>query len=555
MISIQAIKLLQEEKAVTFRKHGSSLFHGVSVSPRQDTLSVLIRTNLVVQNREAANPILSYLAYVLGGLLLAFIASVPFVTGSYPRLEASQEFSISVLLILLMIDFFNLQTKLSGPALINKPTLSLFPLSRIRSMRLRFVLMLMDKRVIFYLLPMMVCVIVLMARGTIDGSAEVALLYIFIYVIISQVFFAVYPLLRKLADRFSVRTVMQVTSFLFATVFFLPELMHLSPDLAVRIPVVSEFIEATRDITGSNVAGAMGQVGSLVLISVVLAVILTSADWLFTKIGIGGLSLFPPQQTRHAGDLRTGPTGLASKTAVDQNDDEEGDPPVLAPNAVSRQQVRRLVFLDWIIHQKEERILYTLVVYPVLAVMLARIIVRHFHKPLASLVLPVFLVTVMIGAVLTDNYFTKHGLRLKQISVFPLDRARFVLVKSLSSWAINVIVNLVAVLVLSVQFHTSTYQVFQGIIYSLFIPAVTVVLANVLILTFNIYSRHAIISFIINVAVEISATAVYVLLMLLNIILGLAFVAGFLASAYFLWIPSWGRRLNGTFQTLLEETK
>ncbi len=510
---------------------------------------------MVVQNREAANPLLSYLAYVLGGLLLAIVASVPFISRSYPGPGASQTFSISVLLILLMLDFFNLQTKLSGPALINKPTLSLFPLSRIRSMRLRFVLMLTDKRAIFYIFPMMVCAVVLVARGTIEGSAEVVLLYIFIYVIISQVFFAAYPLLRKLADRFSVRTVTQMIAFLLAIIFFLPALVHFSPDLAARIPVVSEFTEATGDIIGSNFAGAMAQVGSLFIVSVALAVILTSADWLLTKIGLDIISLFLPQPAGYAGDLRADPSGATSEMAVDQHDDEEGATTGFAPNAVSRQQVRRLVFLDWIVHQKEERILYTLVVYPVLAVMLARIIVRHFDKPLASPVLPVFLVTMMIGAVLTDNYFTRHGLRLRHISVLPMSRARFVLVKSLSSWSLNVIVNVIAVLVLTVQFHISTYQMAQGIVYSLFIPAVTFVVANILILTFNIYSRHAIISFIISFVVEIAATAIYVLLMLLNTFLGLGFVAGFLALAYFFWIPGWGRRLTDRFQALLEEAK
>ncbi len=511
---------------------------------------VSIRTNLILMNREAANPFLTYLAYAFGGLLLASLAVPPALT---PALGVSGQLRLTLFGFLVMLDFFSIQTKLNGAALIDKSLFSLFPLSAPRSIALRFLLLLVDKRAIFYLFPMLAAVIALFVKGTPAGSAALVLIFALTYLIASELLFALFPLLRKLADRFGVRTVMQVVTLPFIGVFILASMIHLPPDLPLRIPVLAEFVNGFRNAAISNFPGAFTQIGYLLLISALLAAVLVCGYRLFSKIGIE-LQL---SSQHHA--ARAGATIVSAEAASLQprGGTAAADADVLrgyssGPTASSNS---RLIFLDWKIHQKEERLFYTILMFPFMGVFLAQTIARRSHSPLASLVFPVFLVTLMLGAVLTDNYITNHGLRLKHVSVFPFELKRYVFVRSFSSWSPIATGNLILVVVLGVQLHVAAYQILQGVIYSFFMPLVAILLANTLIITFDIYSRHPIISFVITIVGELIATLVYVLLMVLNFLLGIAFVLGLFSFTYFFLVPGWGRQLSTRFQTLLEESK
>lgn len=514
-------------------------------------LVIAIKTNFILMNREAANAFMNYLAYVFGGLLLGTFAVGAVLT---PESKITDQFPLTLFGLLAMFDYFNIQTKLNGASLVDKSFFSLFPLPTRRSIALRFLLLLADKRAIFYLLPMLAVAVILVVRGNPSAGAALILLFGVTYLIASELLFVLFPLLRKLADRFSVRTVVQIVGLPFLAVFMLAPMVHLPLDLLPRIPVLAGFVNGFRDATLSNSVGAVTQVGYLFLISVLLAAFFVSGYWLFSRIGIK-LRLSSPNRA-----------ALAKATFV-----SAGGPPPSSQNRtapttgvdVAREGSsgrsaginRRLVFLDWKIHQKEERLFYTIFMFPLIGVFLAQTIARRSHSPLASVVLPVFLVTLMLSAVLTDNYITNHGLRLKQVSIFPIDRKRFVFIRSLSSWSPVVVGNLVLVVVLGVQLHIAAYQFLQGVIYSFFMPLVTILLANTLIITFNIYSRHPIITFIIIIIAETLGTLVYALLMILSLIVGIAFVLGLFSVTYYLLVPAWGRQLSARFQTLLEESK
>lgn len=514
-------------------------------------VGVAIRTNFILMNREAANAFMNYLAYVLGGLVLVTFAVGPILA---PESKATGQFPLTLFGFLAMFDYFNLQTKLNGASLVDKSFFSLFPLSTPRSMALRFLLLVVDKRIIFYFFPMLAAMIMLFVKGNPAGSAALVLLFALTYLIASALLFALFPILRRLADRFSVRTVMQFVALPFLAVFILASMVHLPIDFPLRIPVLAEFVNGFRDAAASNLSGAFAQVGYLLVISVLLAALLISAYWLLSRIGIE-LRLSSRNQAVPARaqivSTEAPPLPSQNKTA--------SAPGVNAAREDSSGRsaaiVRRLVFLDWKIHQKEERLFYAILMFPFMGVFIAQAIARRSHSPLASLVFPVFLVTIMLGAVLTDNYITNHGLRLKQISVFPIDRQRFVYIRSLSSWSPMVAGNLILVAVLGMQLHVAAFQILQGVAYSFFLPLVTVVLANALIITFNVYSRHPIITFIIMIGAEILATLVYVLLMILSFIVGIALVLGFFSITYYLLMPVWGRQLSARFQTLLEESK
>ncbi len=508
-------------------------------------LRLLIKTNLLVSNREAGSAFLSYLGYILGGVILAFIAIVPILE---PLSKQTRSFPLMFFTYLCMFDYFVLQFKLKNTSLTEKRSLELFPLSQIRSANLRFVTFLTEQRILLYFIPLSAVLLALIKKGNIVQLVAAALLYILIYIIISEILFAVFPIFRKLADRFSEKTVTQGVALSLIFLIILMSVFHGTMDENTHIVIVSEFTNAMEDIAISNVTAVGTQLGRLTVILIMLGTMLVLGNLLATQPFLD--LRFMARQTRKKEDqpsfARSPDAGTASQISSRK---------VISGHMMDalRQSIFNLSLLDWKIRHKEEKTFYMIIAYPFLAVALEEIISRRFHYPVASMIFPIFFVTLMFGLALTENQLTQHGLRLEHISIFPSDRSKFIYLKSLSTWSIISIVNIAMCIILGFRFHIGIYQLLQGTIFSLFQPLILIILVNTFNLQFNALYSISIISFLIIVVAEIFAMIIYVLLMLLNLAVATLLVAGLFAITYFIWMPAWGRKLSIEFQTLLEE--
>jgi hypothetical protein len=531
---------------------GMSLFRSGSreISRTVKMVALLIKTDLLVSNREAGNAFLSYLAYILGGIFLSFMAIAPILN---PSNKQATGFFVMLLEFMTLLDFLALQSRLNFTALMENSSLDLFPISRIRSMSLRFVTFLTEKRLLFYLLPLLALLVILLKKGNITQIPATVILYFLVYVIISEILFGTFPVLRKLADRFSAKTVTQATILLFVFCSILFSSFHGIDGLVVRSPIISEFTEAMEEILVSNMTGATTQLCYLVLIAAVLPIAFVSAGLLIAKLSVN----LPPAAIGKAPKKTVAPWRRSSRILP-----RDGTNQILVHKLSSeysatapKRNILSFSLLDWRIRQKEEKTFYMILAYPFLAVALTQIISRRFHQPVVSPILAIFFVTLMFGIALTENQLTQHGIQLKHVSTFPYDRTKFIYLKSFATWSIISTVNIILCFVLDIKLHFGTYHLFQGIIYSLFQPLVLVILINTFILQFNALYRLSIISLFIIAIIEIFATMIYVLLMLLSVVVGVLIVAGLFMATYFLLIPAWGRKLSFEFQNLLEESK
>ncbi len=514
-------------------------------------LRILIKTSLLVSNRQAPNVFLSYLAYSLCGILAAGIAIVPMVA---PMSMDVQYFPLLFLLFVIMFDYFTIQTKLAATTLLDGSVLALFPLSRLRSIAVRFLLLLLDKRILFYTLPTLAVVAFLSIRGSIAQAVVMFLLFASFYLIMSESLFAVFPLLRKLANRFGARTATQIATLPIFVVIFLRTVIHLNRALIVHVPVASEFLKGSQNVIASNISGAMIQISYLILIALAFAVFFVAADSILARVG-ERLRISWPRDASEKGVAKV--FFRASSTPIADAVEHDSGGALSSSHSTSTvvRAFAHLIFLDWKIHQKEERLLFVILVYPFFAVIYARSMIHQMHQPIASLVLPIFVLTQMIGIGLTENYFTRHGLRLKHVSILPMDPTKFVYGKSLSVWVLISGMNLISSVVLGYMFKLGYYQQVQGFTYSLFLPLVLVLTVNTLFLAFNRLSKHVFVSLVIELVVQFLASMIFVLLMLFNFAVGLMFVAGLFGVAHFFWMPAWGKKLSSEFQTLLEESK
>ena len=517
----------------------------MSRSPKK--LRTLIRTSLIVSSRETLNGIISYLAYIIAGLVLLGMAILPILA---PQLKGSRELLLNFIFFLAFFDIITLQAKLTGTALIERGTLGFFPISGTRSTGLRFVTFLVDKRLLLYFVPALGTIASLIGRGSWISPVIVLSLYILLYLVASELLFAVFPLLRRLSNRFSPRTVSQIIMLPLMLVFFLPAIFHLKPLFMTWIPVVHEFLTGLQDAIGSNPAGALNQLGGLLVVVSALTVLLAGADWLVVKLNPG-----IAQGYRYSRTVRRVPSeGSLSRDADPPRKTlvQDDAPPAARPG---KWRNVRLVFLDWKVRQKEERLLYVILVYPFIGGMLMDGLSHRWHQLASASVLPVFFVTQMLGIAFMENQFTQHGLRLKHVSVLPMKPEDFVRVKFFSVFLLVSLIDILMTVALGYRLNMGLYQQLRGAIYSLYLPLVLVAAVTTLLLSFHEIYRHTILSLFIVAVVEFIATAVYGLLVLPGLIVGLVFTAGLILIAYYFWIPSWGRKLSMELQTLLEESK
>ncbi|MCL4512308.1 MAG: hypothetical protein M1470_14805 [Bacteroidetes bacterium] len=518
-------------------------------------LTPILRTNITVSNREAGNVFLSYLPYVLGGVILAGVAVIPIYAGNVRNLSGS---TVASVLGLFMLDYLSVQIKLGVVTLIDESAFRLFPLSRIRSIFLRFFLFMLDKRILYYALPLLAVLIALAGHASLIQLLAMLFLFVSLYVLSSEIFFLVFIAFKKLANLFSAKTVTQAAIIPIILVsFLLSAIPRNNPTGLTALPIVSEFSRGFHSILASNAGIASLEAGHLLLISLFIGVVFLILDSFYARSSHHLRTSFAARgrERNPFHDAMSEPGAAVSCDAKEfVNTDSTGGSSMYETKVPSASRsARRLVFLDWKIHQKEERIFFLLLMYPFLAIMMMKIMNSRFHQHAASMILPIFFVTQLLGAGVTEHHFTGHGLRLKHVSIFPLNAARFVYVKSLSTWFLLSVVNLIVSVVAGLQFKLGAYQLLQGDIYSLFLPLVLVQLVNTLILSFNRLSRYSIISLLIVVALEFLSTMIYVLLMLFSFVVGLGFVAALFVLTYLFWIPRWGTKLSLEFQTLLEE--
>ncbi len=512
---------------------------------------ILLTTNLRVSNREAANAFLSYLACAVGGLFLSGTAIVRLIS---PGLNETELFVPMFLLFGFMFDYFSLQSKLEVTTLTDNSSLALFPISRFRSLRIRFLLMLLDKRMLFYLLPAIAVLSMLVGKVGIAQLAEMSFLFALVYLIASEIVFPIFVLLRKLASRYSAKTVTQVAAIPFLIVFLLPTIFHFKEDFFLHVPVVSEFVAGFADIVTANSSGAVSQLAQLLLIVAVLAVFLLSAD----KVALRSDEVLRAVRAKLTGRERIKSASLVGVAALPRESSGEFSRLVRSEDKESfsvGMSLRRCILLDWKIRQKEERVVYTLIMYPVMAAWMGGMMSHKIHKPIDSIMLLIFFIAILLGVAVTENHLTQRGIRLKNVSIFPLDRKKYMLVKSLSVWSLISAVNLLAVALLGFWLKAGAFQVLQGAIYAVYIPLVFVLSVNTLTLYFNSLSRHALIALLIILAAGLIATFVYAMLMVLSFFIAASVVVSLFLLTYFLWIPLWGAKLASEFQTLLEESK
>ncbi|MCL5020289.1 MAG: hypothetical protein M1339_01200 [Bacteroidetes bacterium] len=514
-------------------------------------LKILTRTNLIVSNREATNAFLSYVGHAIAALFLLGIAIVPLIGAAS---KDTRPFPLIFILFVAMMDYFSIQSKLATTSLIDNSTLSLFPLSRIRSVALRFIVLLLDKRILFYLVPVLGVIIFLFGKASLVQLLIMVILFATLYFFVSELLFPIFILLRRLADRYSAKTVTQLAAIPFLIVFLLLSLLHPKGDFALQVPVVSQFAKAFWDVLTSDTGETLKQLSELVLITVAYSMASVTVSAFVPKLGVvqnlsRALQLSKRGAKEESPSDSAIPVGRGIRPAYSDHFSERGGA------GTAGHSLRSCLLLDWRIRQKEERVVYTLVMYPALGVWAGLTMSHTSHRPGNSSIFLIFFIALMLGVAVTENHLTQRGLRLKHVSIFPLDERMFVLMKSLSVWLLISGIDLLTVVLIALWVRTGVYQELQGLIYSVYIPLVFLLSSTTLALYFNSISRHPLISLVLILAVGIIGTFIYVMLMLFNFFVGLTVVIGMFLLTYFLWIPSWGSKLSSEFQVLLEESK
>ena len=501
-----------------------------------------------------ANPSVSYFLYFLVSLLLAGWILVPFYMDS----EADR-FSIGPLFIsgLFLYDYFFVQVRLQNTSLIDKSAFSLFPVSHTRSLSYRFLLFLVEKRIFFYLLPMLGMMIALLSRGKIIEGSVTLFLFTSTYLVMSEVFFSIYLLLRRIADRFSVRTATQIATIPFVLMAFLTNSLNGRSRFVAMMPVVSQFTKCFLAILSSDIKAASMQVSYLLVFFISVALAMTILGFMFDKLAFRNPLLFArrcgKELLERSVSLSVDPhkrEGVIEKIEASSIPAEKmlakEDPPT------SKHVGWHLVLVDWLVHQREEKILYLLLLYPLMAIFVIVRMISRLHFEPGSLIIPIFLLTQILGFYFTENHFTGHGLRLSHTVLTPLNPYRLVLAKTISTWGLLSLMNVFVCVFCGVYLNMSIYVLGQGTIYSLLLPLLLLQLANTLSLYFPRISRHPLISLFLIVIPELILTAVYILVAFLNFFAGVFFASAIFILSYTVSLPAWGRQLSNQLQTLLE---
>ncbi len=522
------------------------------------SLLTLARTNITVTNRESASPVLSYALYVLISFILVGLVLAPaLITNSNGQVYALAVF----VSILFLYDYFPIIAKLRGLSLIDRFAFLLFPISRTRSFASRLFLFIADKRVSFYLVPLLGIEAFLAREGSAAGVLLMLLLFISIYLAMSEIFFLLYAILRKLADRFSVRAVTQFSGVLFLlSALLINAFAHGETDMLTMVPVLSQFIKAFQAILSSHFKAASIETGYLLAFVCGIALSVSVVAYMYDKTAAHLRTQFAPRSDRRKEreldpfdvkgsetgrefDRITETTSTAKKTLAHED---------LAP---ARQIARHLAIMDWLIHQREEKILYLLLLYPLLMIFAIVRLTPRFHFEHNSLIFPIFFLTPLLGFYFTENHFTAHGLRLSHLVLSSLNPYKFVFAKTISTWGLLSLMNLFVCVFCGLYLSVTVYAMVPGMIYSLLLPLVLLQLANSISLYFPSSSRHPLISLLIIVFSELVATGAYVLIMQLSLVIGTLVVLSTFYLSFVVSMPAWGRQLGKQLQILLEHQK
>ncbi len=522
------------------------------------SLYALAKTNLIISNREAVNAAVSYVLYVLMSLLL-----VATILGSIYSNDQRDSTSAIIVFVssLLLYDYFLIQAKLRSRSLIDKLSFALFPVSRLRLLSIRFFLILVDKRVLFYLLPLLGVMVALVTRGQFVEMLFMLLLFTLMYLVISQLVFLLYSLLRKIADKFSVRAATQFSAIPFVLFFLsINALARGNTNLVVMMPVVSQFTKGFQAILTSDVAVASMEAGFLFLFFILIVLAVLGAGVVFDRFPF--YSRFRFTMWGDVGVRKNSDSSIAEAAGKRPVIKMIKQRRIASRDAVIREDAEPgthigwyLVFVDWLVHQREEKILFLLLLYPLMAIFAIIRMVSRLHFDPGSLILPIFFITQILGVYFTENHFTGHGLRLSHIVLTPLNPLKFVFAKTISTWGLLSLMNVMVCLFCGVYLNMNILTLAQGTIYSVFLPLVLLQLANTLSLYFPEVSRHPLISLFIIVLCELALTEIYILIMSLSLFAGLLFVAMAFYFSYTLSVPSWGKQLSKQIQVLLEVRK
>lgn len=492
------------------------------------------------------------MSFLLAGIILASV----YANTDVDRFQATLVFVLG----LFLFDYFEIQIKLRGTSLIDRSTFSLFPLSNVRSLSIRFFLFLANKRSLFYLLPLLGTIIVFAANGEAVKIPAAILLFASTYLVMTEIFFLLYFVLRKLADRFSVRTATQIATIPFFLSFLFVSALHHKTAMLVTLPVISQFTKGFQEILASHFEDASIEAGYLLIIFIGVALAASTTGFLFNKTaGHVRSRLIPFVNKRVQEDPDSAGTNLFRK---DHRSEKIGEKLSRGKEVLVREDLEpaahiawHLVLVDWLIHQREEKILYLLLLYPLMAIFVIVRIISRLHFEPGSLILPILFFTQILGFYFTEKHFTGHGLRLSHIVVTPLDPYKFVFAKTISTWGLLSLMNVFICVFCGVYLNMNVYVLAQATIYSVFLPLVLLQLANMLTLYFPGISRHPLISMLIIVISELILTAIYVLVMSLNFFVGVLLVSVIFVLSYLRSIPAWGKQLSGQLQILLEDRK
>lgn len=519
------------------------------------SLFTLVKTNLIISNRETVNAIVSYILYIFMSLLLVGI----FLGSSYSKTDQDRISATTVFVSsIFLYDYILTQTKLRTMSLIEKSSYALFPISRIRSLSTRFFLFAADKRILFYLLPMFGMMIVLAIRDKFVEMSSLFLLFALMYLTASELFFLFYSLLKRLANRFSARTISQFSAVPLLLFFLVINMTsHGKMYSLAKVPIASQSTEGIQKILTSQVGSALVEVGYLLGIFVSIALAAFGASLLYEEVTarFRFKLAFP---THKVVQKKIGPQKLNVSETSQTSDHAHKHEPVInetfaeEPTSAAVHSGWHIVLVDWLIHQREEKILYLILLYPVMIIFSIIKIASRIHFDLGSLIFPVFFLTQMLGSYFADNHFTGHGLRLSHIALTPFDAHKFVFAKTVSTWGLLSLMDVFVCLFCGVYLNMAFQTLLQGTIYSIFLPLVLLQSENTLNLYFPEIWRHPLISLLIVIFSELLLTAIYILAMLISPVLGILFVASILYLSLAFSIPAWGKQLSKQLPILLE---
>ncbi len=507
-------------------------------------LSIAIKTNLAASGRETPSPVLSYALVTLMGIVLSGLLLASVVTNE-------RHLSGMFIGFLLLYEYVFVNARLRQVnTILDGYALSVFPLSRMSSVSVRFLLFTADKRMILYALPMLCAFISVWMRMGALLAIVVPLLFAFTYLVISEIFFMLFLILKALSHRFGVRTVTDVVSVLLFVPYLALSLMHVKFGGSGNLPVVSEFVGGFQGILTLSIGTAYLEITRLALLFVALAAATLVADSLLDRpalhfrlsSSLGGMKRTSAKQRSNS-----------SLTNIASSRQEGLIGHITDGTKVYSQKTSSLISLEWKILQKEEKFFFVFPLLPVMIVILLAKASSHLQYRFGYVMLAIFFVTQILGFQITEGHLGKHGLRLKHLAIFPFNVKRFVLVKTISAWSLVSLANLSIVAAVGILLRPPASELAYGAGYSICLPLVLVQLENTLALSSRKALRGPAVAILLILPAEFAAAAVYAFILYLGSALLPFLVLGLFLPTYVWLIPAWAAKVSSEMQTLLED--